>query len=233
MWCGSPTGRRIRAASFPDAGLTGGWSGFGFASRPPEAALAFHHGQPDGDSVIVRLTRPRYDKRHGTLSFAASWVDPHTVTSGPLVADAKTVVPDTPAQLRRGHPLHQRRQPPVINGCVIQSFMECPGADLRGADLHGLDLLDAHLSGANLEYANVSGAKLRFADLTDAKLLRANLSGTDFRAADFHRANLAYADFHGANLDHADLSDARGFGPAGAKLCGTVMPNGRTDDTGC
>lgn len=50
---------------------------------------------------------------------------------------------------------------------------QCPGCDLRNADLRG-----ANLSYADLRGANLSNADLRGANLTGADLRGANLQGT-------------------------------------------------------
>ncbi len=55
---------------------------------------------------------------------------------------------------------------------------ECPGCDLRGADLRGAHLIGADLRKANLQGANLEEANLEGADLTDANLEGANLTGS-------------------------------------------------------
>ena len=57
---------------------------------------------------------------------------------------------------------------------------DCPGCDLRQADLTGMNLENANLAGANLENANLTGTRLKNADLSGANLFRANLQGSDF-----------------------------------------------------
>lgn len=83
-----------------------------------------------------------------------------------------------------------------VNGCVIQPFTACPGADL---------------SFTNLVYANLMAAVLFKANLYGANLLNANLSFADLLGANLYGANLL-----NANLSNADLNSAIG--------CSTTKP---------
>jgi uncharacterized protein YjbI with pentapeptide repeats len=129
----------------------------------------------------------------------------------------------------------------TINGCEIVDHptpdhrTNCPGADLFAADLSGADLSGADLSGANLGWAglpgaNLTGANLSHADLPKANLNRANLSHADLSSAALYHALLARVDLSGANLLGAGLS------PGGlnvSRLCGTIMPDGSTNNRDC
>ncbi|RFQ00887.1 pentapeptide repeat-containing protein, partial [Pseudomonas putida] len=45
--------------------------------------------------------------------------------------------------------------PLTINGCVIAEASQCPGADLRGANLANQDLRKMNLAGADLRDADL------------------------------------------------------------------------------
>ncbi len=91
----------------------------------------------------------------------------------------------------------------------------CQGCDLRGVNLSANDLQDADFSHADLANADLSGANLRGADLSGSSMIGANLISTD----------LTDADLTGANLSRAFIRATR--------FCGTTMPDGRVDDSGC
>ena len=101
----------------------------------------------------------------------------------------------------------------VINGCTIEPFTTCIGADLSGANLTNAylpeaDLTGAYLTGALLYDANLGLADLSGADLTNANLGHANLYIADLSDADLTGALLYNANLTGANLTGADLSSA-------------------------
>lgn len=93
--------------------------------------------------------------------------------------------------------------------------VSCPDCDLSGADLSLANLAGADLEDANLDNADLSGADLSSANLMGSSLIGANLISTDFTGADLT----------GANLSRAFIRATR--------FCGTVMPDGRRDDSGC
>ena len=94
---------------------------------------------------------------------------------------------------------------------------DCPGCDLRGADLRRRDL---------------SGVNLRGADLTKAVLHRAILRGTDLSGATLQRVNLNLADLSQANFQNADITNAQLFHVEGgrADFSGAVLSNSRMGD---
>ena len=91
----------------------------------------------------------------------------------------------------------------------------CQSCDLSGANLSLADLSGADLAGANLSNTDLSGANLVGANLANANLIGANLISAD----------LTEADLSGANLSRAFIRATR--------ICGTVMPDGRRDESGC
>ena len=111
---------------------------------------------------------------------------------------------------------------------------ECPGCDLRGANLqrkilNGAKLPRADLNGARLDEAELSGADLTGAYLFGANLSQANLRGTQLINADLRKANLSRADLQGAYLLLANLrkADLRGAQLSGAFLQGADLTGAR------
>lgn len=105
----------------------------------------------------------------------------------------------------------------------LQDTKECPGCNLRGANLANkvltfVNLSNANLSGANLSGANLSGANLSSTNLTNANLSSAKLNGARMIGTNLIGTNLAEANLLGANLWNTDLT--------GAKLNSTKMPDG-------
>jgi uncharacterized protein YjbI with pentapeptide repeats len=120
----------------------------------------------------------------------------------------------------------------AVNGCEIEPYAQCPGADLRGvhlyvvhlwgANLRGADFTDAvlgdnekdismagaDLSGARLDRVQARGLSLGKANLSNASLSEAHLCFADLVAADLRGANLARTDLCFAPLMDADLSNA-------------------------
>lgn len=135
-----------------------------------------------------------------------------------------------------------RRSPTILNLAHLR------GADLSGASLHHAVLQGANLRNARLRHARLRGAiataaDLRGADLRRAGLGRTNLDRADLRNADLsdailrhtrlERANLRGASFAGATLYGVTLLGARGLDLRGARICRTVLPNGRISDRDC
>ncbi len=101
---------------------------------------------------------------------------------------------------------------------------DCPGCNLRGANLAKANLYFADLTGANLAGANLTGANLVGANLNDTNLVGANLSGAKLNGArmmgaNLNGASLANANLLGANIINANLN--------GVQLSITKMPDGK------
>jgi curved DNA-binding protein CbpA len=132
----------------------------------------------------------------------------------------------------------------TYNYSQSKTYQQPPvNSDLSGKDFSRANLSNRDLSGRNLSYANLSGSNLsdsfmhkvilRGADLSEANLFRANLLLADLREANLRSANLIGADLSGADLRGADLTGARIRSGdrllvklIGAKLAGTIMPDG-------
>ncbi len=144
-----------------------------------------------------------------------------TVGAGTPVAKAGT--PDVP-------PI-----PSQIGDCVIEPNTECPGADLRGAQLGFRSFgfgagVRAKLAGANLQEADLTGADLFSADLASADLRRANLTDANLAGADLFQADLRGANLTGADLSFADLEEAS---LDGAIFCNTILPDATVNSESC
>ncbi|WP_346289475.1 pentapeptide repeat-containing protein [Sphaerothrix gracilis] len=121
-----------------------------------------------------------------------------------------------------------------LQGANLQGVILCGAnlqrVDFRGANLRGADLQKANLKGVNLRGVNLHKANLRDAILTGASLQEANLTGASLRAAELWKAAFWGADLTDAELRWAEL---QGHELEGAKLCRTVLPDGRQEDCNC
>lgn len=104
-----------------------------------------------------------------------------------------------------------------ISYTVKSMAKDCPGCNLKEADLRKADLVAANLKGANLRGADLSRANLRRANLEGADLSGATLLSANMPGANLKDADLSGADFTGANLIHADFT--------GATLDDTILEN--------
>jgi hypothetical protein len=118
----------------------------------------------------------------------------------------------------------------VVGECTIEPSTNCQDASLRLATLAGQDMHGANLSGADLY-----GADLRHTDLRDANLSKAVLANVDLTGARLDRANLTGAKLQSANLTKTNLINAtlRNGQLSTALVCGTTMPDGSVDKSGC
>lgn len=107
----------------------------------------------------------------------------------------------------------------------LMATNQCEFCDLSGASFTGSDLSNAKLKGANLANANLSGVILANTDFTGANLANANLSNAVLNGANISGANLQFADLQNASLLGAIAREKAEL--AGAKLKGTIMPDGR------
>jgi Pentapeptide repeats (8 copies) len=178
------------------------WDSFGFADDPPNASIAGGNLE-----TVVELQSP--ELTDDGISFGFKPLRGELAPADVEGPEDLSVVIDDVSQ--------------TVNGCEIQPYTSCPGAnlygaelpkaDLEGADLQGAELGEAELGDADLSGANLSDADLSGADLSGANLTHANLADANFTDAYLFGANLAGADIAGANL-------------SGAGFCGTVMPDG-------
>ena len=242
------------------------WVGW-FEDKPTPAVLTWQDKAGE-HGVVLEVDQPRYNT--GTLRFTArlapqangtlesfSLYEGHQPKQG-TVKQVALYLDGTQARVIRSAKTDGVGQ--TINGCVIQPFTSCPGANLSVADLANAHLNFANLNGANLTNANLSSAILTGATLTTADLSFATLTGTDLfhtnlsfanlpeanltRAsltqANLQNAFLKNANLNGAYLTSADLSRANlnnahmvGTVLIGAKFCQTTMPNGSINNSGC
>lgn len=113
-------------------------------------------------------------------------------------------------------------------------------ASLSGITMNGADFRNAHLVGtiainsANA-FINLSNANLRHSNFQNASFVGAKLTNANFHGANLFNADLSGADLSNVKFDQADLSGVNFAGATnyktasfkGAKLCNTVMPDGR------
>lgn len=222
-----------RSGSFPSSGITAGWSGFGFTTEPPNAALDYtDQARGPGRTVILELTRPRL--RRNRLIFTARIIDPATVARGDLAGHARRADRTPPKRLINPTLFIDDTTAPVVGGCILQPYTDCSNDELSGVDLAG-----ANLTGANLYYANISYSNLAGANLTNTYSW-----GTDFQNANLTHANLSGGNFGGANLQWANLTDANltntylwaaltGANLSGAAFCNTTIGGGSVISLNC
>jgi uncharacterized protein YjbI with pentapeptide repeats len=106
----------------------------------------------------------------------------------------------------------------AVNGCVIETYTICRGADLAGLDLTRASLGGSNLVRADLAYTNLTYAQLWQTLLTDTNLVGANLVGANLSYANLTRANLVGANLAGADMSYANLTDA--------VVCNTIWSDG-------
>ena len=82
----------------------------------------------------------------------------------------------------------------------------------------------------NLSYADLSELDLSGASLNGAYLYGAKLRGTILRDATLNRTDFTRSDLEGADLTGATMSEIRSVS---TKWCGTIMPDGSTNDSRC
>ena len=115
----------------------------------------------------------------------------------------------------------------------LKATHSCLKCDLSGVDLQAempVNIADYILTGADLTNANLALLVLERVDLSGAILTGADLSLTYLKDA-----NLSEADLTDANLTDANLIDANATNAnfEGAILCGTIMPGGQLENSGC
>jgi len=95
-----------------------------------------------------------------------------------------------------------------INQSVKNMAKDCPGCNLKDADLRQANLVGANLKGANLRGADLSRANLRRANLEGADLSGATMLSTNLPGANLRNADLTGSDLTGSNLIQADFTGA-------------------------
>jgi hypothetical protein len=230
VWFQDRPGRHTGHLSARD--FVRGWKGFGFKADRPNAALSVLDGKESADTVVIELSRPRYDAKRRTMRYSAR---PISRATGTLSVFATGRDSGVPRRFGAVSLFIDNTDSPVINGCWIEPNADCPFRQMAGVDLSGLDLSGANLFSVNLTGANLTGANLSGANLTSATLTSANLSGTSLSGANLPSANLSGAILTGANLTGADLTSANltGVDVTSAYLCNTMMPDGSYNNSDC
>jgi hypothetical protein len=198
----------------PTLGFLNSWAAFGFTADPPGAVLDLLHGDPEADTVALRLSHPKIRNRGRRISYHAHLLD--TVGNN-LVSFASELDRHVPRHFNTASLYIDQETASVaggcnggacgaVNGCAIQPYTRCPGFDLSHADL-----VNSNLSHADLSYANVSYADLSNANLSYAALYNAVLSNATLEYVHLHQANLEFAGLSHADLSHGFLAQADFF----------------------
>ena len=88
-----------RAGTETTAQFVKRWRSRGFVKTPPNAALVLAHGNHRRDVKVFELSRPRYSRRTGVLSFRARDLGDKSTTA--LSGFARRADRDVPARFRR------------------------------------------------------------------------------------------------------------------------------------
>jgi uncharacterized protein YjbI with pentapeptide repeats len=205
------------------------WAGFGFLDEPPNAALTVLHTGKRHDTVIVKLGQPRFERRKHMIRYTARRLDQATGDLSSLESD---VDPRVRRHFHSASLFIDDATGQVVNGCLIEAYTKCPGADLHGADLYGVDLHGADLSQANLTDAIVAQADVSLADLPGAELNGADLTGDNLRRTDLRGASLVNTDLPGSDLSYANLifDDLHGADLSDAALFAVDLSNADLSD---
>jgi hypothetical protein len=161
------------------------------------------------DRLTKSLTRAatRRSALAGILAGAVS-------TFLPLIGEARRQNKKTKRKRRNrrnepGKALQPEKPPQTClpgSSCIVEEAASLRNCDLSGSSvLREANCIACSLDGANLLQADASGAKLGAASLNGACLVLANLFGADVDGASFNNAI----------------------------FCGTIMPDGSINDSGC
>ena len=126
---------------------------------------------------------------------------------------------------------------------AVLGATELSNANFKNANLQQAVLRQANLKGATFEGANLSQADFHCGAgsctyLSDTSFKNANLTGADFRLVGFtvvEEIGLPNVDFTGADLTGANFERAslKGALLDQAKLCQTMMPDGKISNRDC
>jgi hypothetical protein len=193
------------AGVIPVRGFVESWSGFGFSADHPNAALTITGARSRGHSVVLELSGPRYTAARRTLRYIAR---PIRTADGNLASFAPRRSARLPRRFGTSALFIDDATAPIWNGCVLQPYAQCPGADLTTGDPQGLGLMDLTLNNVNFSGANLANDAFRSTVLTDANLSGANLTGADLSNTRLDGADLSGADMSGTTLPFATITNA-------------------------
>lgn len=237
---------RRQSGSFPARFLASDWAGFGFVSDPPNVAVDYIDSQGRNRTAMLVLRKPRLHK--AKIVFDARLLDPGAIKDPNLASHSASADDTPPRHLRDVSVFVDDSEARVLNGCVLQPGTSCPSADLDSTYLVGADLTGADLQGAFVQGSELNADNLTEADLSEANidstienstLIGTNLSGA-YLGAVISRSNMSGVNLTNANLgqshfEDVNLSGARtsGLSWGSATFCGTVMPDGSENNSGC
>ena len=184
-----------KAGVLPTSGFASEWAGFGFAEDPPNVAVILQDAAEEEDTVVAEMQTPAFDADTGVFSATLRVLEQveQDGLSGTLAQHSAKADPALPASFTAVSLFIDDVTGAVVNGCLLQPFTVCVGADLAGAKLAGMNLTGADFTGADLSGADLSGAKLLNANFTGANLTGANLLGADITGAIFLGATMTDA----------------------------------------
>lgn len=215
VWFQDRPGRQT--GHIPTRDFVRAWGGLGFRDDPPNAALTLLDAADHKDTVVLELRRPRYQPKTRTLRYQARRLHEASDNLSHLESRRDDRIP---RRFKDATLFIDDASAPVTNGCLIQPYAQCSGADLRNAALYNANLYNADLSAADLTDARLNFALLVGANLTAANLTRADLNTAKLATARLGGANLYRADLNGVGLYRADLTEAN---LTGARLTGTDL----------
>lgn len=89
--------------------------------------------------------------------------------------------------------------------------VNCPGCDLRGADLSNECVKGGNLTGANFDAVTARYMCMSLANFTDVTFRKADLTGANLGHSNLTRADLTGAKLSITSIKGADLSTAKGL----------------------
>jgi len=159
-------------------------------------AFAYTVTTTNGNSKHLRLAPPKEDNEYVRESLGKGQGSSASRTQ-PAVTTVPVIDETGPASSTE-----------EINQTVKNMARDCPGCNLKDADLRQANLVGANLQGANLQGVDLSRANLRRANLEGANLSGATMLSTNLPGANLKNADLTGADLSGSNLIQADFTGA-------------------------
>lgn len=194
-----------RARLISPAALSQNWSTW-FADSAPNAVLTWDAGSgKPPTSLVVALTKPRYDSASDSLTFTAFRI---RRLHDPAEKGANWKRQTTPAEFTAASLFIDSTGTVTVDGCTVASGASCPGADLSGANLSYLEIVTGDFSGANMQRVTTFTSLFQYVDFTGVDFAGADLSSTLFAAATLNGINAPGVSFEGSSILTYDAMDA-------------------------
>jgi BTB/POZ domain-containing protein KCTD9 len=194
-----------RARLISPAALSQNWSTW-FADSAPNAVLTWDadNGKPP-TSLVVALTKPRYDSASDALAFTAFRI---RRLHEPAEKGVNWKRQTTPAEFTTASLFIDSTGTVTVDGCTVASGASCPGADLSGANLSYLEIVTGDFSGANMQRVTTFTSLFQYVDFTGVDFAGADLSSTLFAGATLNGINAPGVSFEGSSILTYDAMDA-------------------------